>query len=198
MKNVFVMLLVLATGNAFAGAVTIDFEDTLPTYWGLSSYSEDGFSVNSNVASGTLIDDNNTVRANLGIFSGGTNSQTMVWGQNGSASTLTLSGDSGEIFDLLALDASSFYNASGVLTLTGTLSAGGTVVQNLTLNSSLATYLISGMNGLSSLDISFDGASVSAPYDIDNIQMNVVPVPAAIWLLGSALGFLAIGRRRKA
>ena len=86
MRTVFskvLPLLVLVFSGGVAHAVTIDFEDTLPTYFGLSSYQESGFTVTSNVPDGTIIDVNNVVRGNLGIFGGGTDSQTLVWGENG-------------------------------------------------------------------------------------------------------------------
>jgi len=195
-KSLAVTGTLLLSQSVFAAPVTIDFENTLPTVWGLSSYQQDGFTVSSNVPSGTLIDDNNTVRGNLGFFSGGTDSQTMFWGANGSQSTLSLSGDNGEVFDLLGLDASSLYNFSGALVLTGTLSGGGTVIQTLMLNSDLTSYLVSGMDGLSGLSLSFDGAGYAPPFDLDNIELNVIPVPGAVWLFASALGFLGWRRKR--
>jgi len=100
-------------------------------------------------------------------------------------------------FDLLSLDASSLYNLSGVLTLTGTKAYGGTVQQVLNLNDAISTYNISGMDKIVALDISFDGATYFAPYDLDNISMNVVPVPAAVWLFASALGFTGLWRKRR-
>jgi len=199
MRKIFSTVLPLVSlmvGGA-AHAVTIDFEDTLPTYFGLSTYQEDGFTLTSNVPDGTIIDVNNVVRGNLGIFGGGTDSQTMVWGENGTDSIISLASDSGDIFELLALDASSLVNLSGQLTLTGSLSAGGTIQQVLNLDSVLTTYNITGMAGLSSLDISFDGATQFAPFDLDNVQMSVVPLPAGIWLMGSALiGLFGWSRKR--
>jgi hypothetical protein len=197
MRTVACMLLMLVGGVANAGLVTIDFEDTLPTYFGLASYQEDGFTLTSNVPDGTLIDVNNVVRGNLGILGGGTDSQSIFWGANGADSTLSLAGDSGEVFELLALDASSLGNVSGQLTLTGALSGGGTIQQVLNIDSALTTYAITGMSGLSGLDISFDGATYFAPFDLDNVQMSIVPLPAGIWMLGSALvGLVGWARRR--
>lgn len=199
MKTTFATLLPLASlmFGGVANAVTIDFEDILPTYFGLSTYQEDGFTLNSNVPDGTIIDVNNVVRGNLGVFSGGTNSQTMVWGENGTISTISITNDAATPFYLLALDASSMVNPTGQLTLTGTLSGGGTVQQVLNLNSALTTYNITGMNNLSALDISFDGSVSFAPFDLDNVQMSLVPVPAAVWLFGSALVGLAGWSRRR-
>lgn len=194
--RIFISLILLFTATG-ANAVTIDFDDTLPTYFGLASYQEDGFTLTSNVPDGTLIDVNDVVRANLGIFSGGTSSQSLFWGENGANSVVSLANDAGKAFDLLALDASSLYNLAGQLTLTGTLAGGGTVQQVLNLSDSLTTYNIGGMEGLASLEIAFDGATYSAPFDLDNIQMSVVPVPAAVWLFGSALAGLGGWSRRR-
>ena len=195
LKPALFFALCFAGAAQAANPVTVDFENTLPTYFGLSSYQQDGFTVTSNVPSGTLIDVNNIVRANLGIFGGGTDSQSLFWGQNGSTSTISLANDGGLRFDLLSLDASSLLNSSGVLTLTGTKYAGGTVQQNINLDGNLTTYNISGMTGITDLAISFDGASVLAPFDLDNINMSVIPIPAAVWLFASALAGMFGWRR---
>jgi len=189
-------LMSLAGAQAYAGTVTVDFDSTLPTVHGLVSHSEDGFTLTSNQPAGTLIDVNNVVRGNLGLWGTGTNSQSLFFGANGENSTITVSNDSNYGFDLLSLDASSLYNASGQLILTGTLSQGGSVQQILNLDSNISTYAISGMTGLNGLTISFDGTTYDAPYDLDNIVMNVVPVPAAVWLFGSALAGLFAWKRR--
>lgn len=203
MKKLFTLAALATFGTmattAQAGAVTIDFDDTLPTYFNLPTYQEDGFTLTSNTPDSTLIDDNNTVRGNLGVFSGGTNSQSIFWGANGETSALSLANDSGLSFSVLSLDASSVYNSSGVLTLTGTLSSGGSVTENLVLNSALTTYNLSSMSDITDLTISFDGAVYDAPFDLDNVNVNVVPIPAAVWLFGSALaGLLGWSRRRTA
>jgi hypothetical protein len=197
MRTIYCLVLLMVGGVAQAGVVTIDFDDTLPTYFGLSTYQEDGFTLTSNVPDGTLIDVNNVVRGNLGIFSGGTDSQSLFWGENGTESTVSLAADNADIFELLSLDVSSLGNLAGQLTLTGSLSGGGTVQQVLNLDSALTTYNITGMGGLAGLDISFDGASYFAPFDLDNVQLSVVPVPAAVWLFSSALfGMFGWARRR--
>jgi hypothetical protein len=136
------------------------------------------------------------VRGNLGIFSGGTDSQSLFWGENGTDSNISVVNDAGNKFDLLALDASSLGNPSGELILAGTLAAGGSVNQVLNLDGAISTYNITGMTGLSSLSISFDGGTYFAPFDLDNVQLSVVPVPAAVWLFSSALfGMFGWARR---
>jgi hypothetical protein len=195
MKVLFVAVLLLVGGFAIAAPVVVDFDDTLPTYIGLETHQEDGFTLTSNEPSGTLIDVNNTVRENIGIFSGGTNSQSLFWGANGTDSTISIAADSGLQFSIDSLDASSLYNAAGELTLTGTKAGGGTVSQTLTLNSALTSYNITGLGLVTNLVLSFDGTVAAAPYDVDNISLNAVPVPAAVWLFASALGMLGWTRR---
>jgi hypothetical protein len=197
MRAIFSVLAISVAYLPTAGAATIDFEDILPQYFGVETYQEDGFTVTSNVPDGTIIDVNNDVRGNLGVFGGGTNSQTLVWGENGTNSIITLSNDAGSLFNLNSLDASSLTNLTGTLNLVGTLSGGGSINQSLALTSSLTTYVISGLDNLSALQISFDGNASFAPFDLDNIEMSVVPVPAAIWLFASGLGLLGALRRKR-
>jgi hypothetical protein len=190
MRLIISMLLLVAGSAAQAALVTVDFEATLPTYFGLTSYQQDGITLTSNVPDGTLIDIDNVVRGNLGVPTGGTESQALFWGDNSTSGIISLSDDLGRQFDLLALDASSVTNASGQITVTGTKFGGGTVSQIVSLTGSLATYNLSGMTDLSSVSISFEGANYYAPFDMDNIQLSVIPVPAAVWLFMSALGVL--------
>jgi hypothetical protein len=195
-KVILMSVLLLLGGMVKAGPVTIDFDDVDATYVGLASYQEDGMTLNSNVPDGTLIDVNNIVRQNIGIFSGGTDSQSLFWGANGAVSTLTLAADNGKRFSIDSLDASSLYNPSGALTLTGTKAGGGTVSQVLNLNGDLSSYSVTGLGLVTSLQLSFDGTAVFAPYDVDNISLNVVPIPATVWLFASGLGMLGWMRRR--
>jgi len=198
MKLLISTMLLLAGGVAQAALVTVDFESTLPTYFGLTSYQQDGITVTSNVPDGTLIDVDNVVRGNLGVFSGGTDSQALFWGDNSQTGTISIADDLGRQFDLLALDASSVTNLTGQITVTGTKFGGGTVSQTVSLTGSLTTYNFSTMTDLSSVSIAFDGNSYYAPFDMDNIQLSVIPVPAAVWLFMSALGVLGWRSRNRA
>jgi hypothetical protein len=195
MKSLCIAALLLVGSIAVAAPVVIDFDDTLPTYIGLETYQEDGFTLISNQPDGTLIDQNDTVRNNIGIIGGGTSSQSLFWGANGANSTISIAADSGLRFSIDSLDASSLYNAAGELTLTGTKAGGGTVSQTLTLNSALTSYNVTGLGLVTNLVLSFDGSVDAAPYDVDNISLNAVPVPAAVWLFASALGMLGWLRR---
>lgn len=190
--------LLSVSATAQAALVTIDFDQDLPTVAGLSTWQESGFTLSSNVPDGTLVDDNNTVRANLFAPGTGNNTQSLFWGANGEISTITMTNDASLAFALLSFEASSLYNAAGSLTVTGNFSGGGSTSQVIALTSDLSLYNIAGMSGLSSVEFSFDGAFYFAPYDLDNISVDVVPIPAAIWLMGSGLAMLAGLRRRRA
>lgn len=198
MRLIISMLLLVAGSAAQAALVTVDFESTLPTYFGLASYQQDGITLTSNVPDGTLIDINNVVRGNLGVPTGGTASQTLFWGDNSQLGTISLSDDLGRQFDLLALDASAVTNAAGQITVTGTKFGGGTVSQVVSLTGSLATYNFAAMTDLASVSISFDGTTQYAPFDMDNIQLSVIPIPAAVWMFMSALGVLGWRSRQRA
>ncbi len=198
MKQLFCIAMLATTGVAHGAVVTIDFESILPTYFGLDTYSEDGFTLTSNVPDGTIIGVNNDVRGNLGVFSGGTNSQTMVWGENGTTSTISVANDAGNPFFLQSLDASSLVNATGILTVSGSYVGGGTFSQVLNLNDILTTYNVASPGALSGLDISFDGSVDFPPFDLDNIVVNAIPIPAAAWLFVSGLGAIGWFRRRSA
>ncbi|MEE4185052.1 MAG: hypothetical protein V2J12_04730 [Gammaproteobacteria bacterium] len=184
--------LLLLAQTAAAAPVTIDF-DAQPTFFGLSSHAEDGFTLTSDQPDGTLIDNNNLVRGGIGAPGIGSDSLSLFWGANGATSSVTLVNDLSLPFDLLSFEASSLYNPAGTLTLAGTLAGWGAVNMMLTLSSDLESYSVPGLTGLTALTFQYDGASFAAPYDLDNIRVNVVPLPGAVWLLGSAL--LLLGRR---
>ncbi len=197
MRKLCYAVVLMIGGIAQASAATIDFDNDLPTVFGLESWSQNGFTLTSDVPDGTLVDNNNLVRGALGVSGTGNDTQSIFWGENGSTSTLTLVHDTALGFDLVSLDASSMGNASGVLTLEGTLIGGGLVSQNITLDGNLTTYNISGLDGIASLAISFDGSTYSAPFDLDNIIASVVPIPAAAWLFGSGIAMLGWFRRKQ-
>ncbi len=58
------------------------------------------------------------------------------------------------------------------------------------------TYLVQGTGGNIDLKFVATGKSDSLGGNIDNVRLNAVPVPAAAWLFGSALGLFGLARRR--
>jgi hypothetical protein len=125
----------------------------------------------------------------------------------GANQPVTVSNINGYNFDLLSLDFAEVENSTiGTFTFTGHLAAGGTVQTSIVNTDivysdgtgSMVTVLFdSSWSGLSSFDIGYAlgiGFDVAA---IDNIAVNVVPIPAAVWLFGSALAGLGWMRRKK-
>lgn len=110
--------------------------------------------------------------------------------------SLSFTHQAGLSFDLLSADL--YHTNAPGMTITGYLAGGGTVqifVSN-TIPSGLQNHVFdNGWNGLTSVVIEVTGGVGSA---IDNIAVNVVPVPAAAWLFASGLGLLAWVRNRQA
>jgi hypothetical protein len=88
-------------------------------------------------------------------------------------------------------------------TVTGYLDGGGTVTQNfsLALGTSDLISFDGSWTGLVSVDIVVatvaDGHQPFDAFAIDNVAVNVVPIPAAVWLFASGLGLLGWLRRRQ-
>jgi hypothetical protein len=88
-------------------------------------------------------------------------------------------------------------------TVTGYLGSGGTVTQDINIASGAAQLFVfdSAWSDLASVDIEInlypDYLVCCHPFAIDDITLQTVPVPAAVWLFGSALGGLVWMRRRK-
>lgn len=76
----------------------------------------------------------------------------------------------------------------------------GNLLQDISANGSsvnvwtLYTFYVVG-TGLDSLKFKATGIEDTLGGNIDNVALSSVPVPAAVWLFGSALGFLGFSRR---
>jgi hypothetical protein len=102
------------------------------------------------------------------------------------------------VFSLNSIDAGTSYGSTymdsgmGSVVLTGHQLGGGTLTQTLLLNYSYTHHVFTWTN-LLSVDVSANVKSGYIAYD--NINVNPVPVPAAVWLFGSALtGLLGLGK----
>ena len=176
--------ILLLLGTTTVGAVTIDFEDyTGPSGTTAVPAQSNGFN-----------------------FTGAGTTTPIAWALNlaGTAGwslafcpgcTVTMTADSGAAFDLLSLD---LLNTGGnPIGFIGTYTAGGTVQTSLNASGSdFINFSFDGQwAGLSSLEIIGDFSSLGT--GIDNIEVNVVPIPAAAWLFASALGLLGWQRAAK-
>ena len=113
-------------------------------------------------------------------------------------------------FDLIAGDFGMYdgyigWSARRIL-VTGFLASGGTVTQSIPVNSFVDTFSNHDLPFMRSLSaVSFEGSGAGNFYyangfALDNLEIEVspVPLPAAAWLLGSALiGLAGVAKRRK-
>jgi hypothetical protein len=108
-------------------------------------------------------------------------------------------------FDLNSLDSGLAWSQSktGSVVFTGHQSDGGILTQLLSLNKAY-THFVFGWTNLLSVEVSGNSDFGYVAYDNINVTsaasgVNAVPVPAAVWLFGSALtGIVGLGRRKKA
>ena len=111
--------------------------------------------------------------------------------------SITFQQNAGLAFDLLNADL--LNSSAGALTVTGNLAGGGTVQTLIPSETdfNFRNYSFdSSWSNLTSVVIQSDGGGVGA--GIDNIAVNVVPIPAAAWLFASGLGLLGWLNRRQA
>lgn len=109
--------------------------------------------------------------------------------------TITMESVSGAAFSLSSFDSAGYYTLGGI-NLTGYLAEGGTVQTNLEYGGNWSTLDLDN-TWQNLLQVEFQAAGT--PTVIDNIiASQVVPIPAAAWLFGSALlGLLGIKGRKK-
>lgn len=203
-RSYFLALLFLGWG-ASGYAVTLDFEAGAGVSAFLigpgNDYEEDGFIVsNADLVNQVLVEDAGAVRSFCCMNGSGSGTESLFWGTIGTdlgVSTVSLRELNGSAFSLTQIDAASASSASGVLNLTGYLEGGGTVTQSLDLTWDIATVSIAGMSGVTQVDFWFDSAISPAPFEIDNIVVTAVPIPAAVWLFASALAGLGLMKRRQ-
>jgi hypothetical protein len=194
MRQLLLLVFFLGTSTANAAAVVLDFE----------SQSVDGWN------SGTgPITDNGFILAteNIGIaeWIGASPKVANFCTGYCSLSPLLISKADGNAFDLHSFDMAAY----GLLvvsdfTMTGQLAGGGFVetIINLTATVNDAAGAMQSFvfddswSNLSSVTISYDASFGFSSTAIDNISVSTVPIPAAVWLFGSALAGLGWMRRK--
>jgi hypothetical protein len=160
---------------------------------------EDSFRI---TAPGSLLTDG--IFGSTNAFGNNSNGSAIFgWCSDGvfcsSTSVILLTNVDNNPFSLLSLDASNLHlgQVPGALEILGNYAAGGTVNTSINLSLDLwQTFAFdASWQGLSSVTISVATPGGWDP-GIDNIVVSAIPIPAAVWLLGSALGCLGwLGRK---
>ena len=196
MKLLFTLLLALASVTSSAENVNIDFQSLEQVNSGINyqgfAYSEDGYTLN-NLGSiafatfGTLV---SRYKGSTALFNDTINGVTRLTKSDTGVFTLNS-------IDLADLNGQSPFDVF----CTGTKSDASIVNQMFTGTGSLLTYAFTGFTDL----VSVEWSQNSPFHQFDNINLtsgangpSAVPVPAAIWLFGSAaLGFFGLRRKNQ-
>jgi len=110
--------------------------------------------------------------------------------------TITFANESGNPFALHSFDYAAIFVGPGTVNVTGHYAAGGVISTNLNADETVDNYQFN--EAWTGLDYVVIGTiSTSSPAGIDNIVVSAVPIPAAVWLFGSALAGLGWMRRKQ-
>ncbi len=181
MKKLIALMLLLGWGSAWAGTITLDFEELSPGE-GAVTFQTQGYNFTAT----------NGFFANVGIAP----SPSIGIGLAGGPFEMAQVGSG--VFSIYSLDMLEDTVGDG-LNVTGYLQGGGQVNTTFTLaavtGGLLTTFSFGsewqGLTSISMATINTDGS----PAVLDNIV--VTPIPAAVWLFGSGLGLLGWMRRRQ-
>jgi hypothetical protein len=182
---------------AQSAVVTIDFESATESYL---PYQENNFFFHADGGIASGIAEGQNLRNAFGFPGTASATKHVFWGQDDqTGGSLSMVVPLTMTFDLLAIDAA-FADASGVgiLEIIGMPgNGGGAITRFVQLSNDIATYDLSGLGltGLVGVDFVTD-ISIAVPYELDNVVVNAVPIPAAAWLFGSALAALGWLRRK--
>ena len=181
--NVFLGCLLLA-GNANAYNVVIDFEELTPVapFHIGPPIETRGFNFNG----GGVTD--------WSYFEAGT-TQALHWCPN--CDYISMTQDGLAAFDLLSVDLA-YSDYADEAHLVGTFVGGGSISTFVNVTSTMTTFSLgAGWTNLQRLEIYGGGQPHIGAIAADNIAVvTAVPVPAAVWLFGSALAGLGWIRRK--
>jgi len=171
MARIFFVLLFFSSVS-IAAPVVVDFDEIAEQF--------PGFSVESN---GFLFESGTGYSFILSADSKG-----LAFGLGG---PYTMTQVHGAVFDFLSLDIGKCPNCwTARVDITGHFAEGGSIETSLQTGEFLETFAFSSeWVGLERVEFFSDSIL------IDNVALNVVPIPAAAWLFGSALAGLAGFRR---
>jgi hypothetical protein len=175
-------LLLFVSANALA--TTIDFEAQTRGNILAPAFTVGEFQVS--FVGDVQVDGGNSSWAIAGL-----SGNELTWNQD--AGNIGLARTNGEAFSLDAVDFGS-WGPGNDLAVVGYLAAGGTLQFDLVSGAEPSTVNFSqAWAGLASVEF----IAVNVPGLLDNIVVNSVPIPAAVWLFGSALAGLGWLRRKQ-
>ena len=177
--------------SANAGTVVLDFESFNAGTPTSDTLIEDGFFIDDTLspAGAAIVSDGSPVGQSL-AFCGWCAATEGV-------SIYALSGVTFELDSFYTYATYGPYAYAGQVT--GYLEGGGTVTHLFDSTAGTVVFDQSWVN-LTSIDIVFTTGRIDSDFTIpalDNITLQAVPVPAAVWLFGSALAGLGWLRRRQ-
>ena len=197
MKSLIALLLASAAITSFAETVNIDFQSLEQENGNVNSqgftYSEDGYTLDNLAVSKPF--------ATFGTLESRYKGSTALLNDSFGGVTRLIKSDAGA-FTLNSIDLARLNSQSPFdVFFTGTKSNSSIVNQMFTGTDSLLTYTFSGFTDL----VAVEWTQISPFHQFDNINLtsgdngtSAVPVPAAIWLFGSAaLGFFGLRRKNQ-
>jgi len=189
-RSIFIMLLgnLIIAGSAQAAPITIDFE-SFSVGELATSVTADGF---------TFVSDGSAFRIGDYNFFG---TKELLC----SSCEISLTRDDGALFDITSVSWAFAFDGPIDGLITGLKADGSTVSLIVARDNNQSTaapsIALEGFEGLQRVDFRWSGFFPPPPQStltgmaLDDLALNVVPIPAAIWLFGSALLGLRVFRR---
>ncbi len=191
MKKLIALALLLASLSANSSIVVLDFEGVVPdnnNTGALGYYYEDGFLLTTPQGYGVILGQG---------YDGSDYTSTFAWLVPNEQPVLTHESD--KSFSLLSLEVGALYeeNFPQYITVVGNPISGSILTAELLIGGDSMQEYSFGSEWSSLVDLTFSSSGSGTSLGLlDNIKLNVVPIPAAVWLFASGLGLLGWLKRR--